>query len=304
MAVRRFGRVGLALAAVALLAGCTTATPAAVHTSPPATSPPATASGSWLPAGAIVQHDVAYGSDPKQQLDVYSPAGAHGDPVILMVHGGGWRRGDKADAAVVDNKVAHYLPAGYVFVSANYRLYPQVNPTQEAADVASALAFVQAHAAPWGGDPHRVVLMGHSAGANLVSLVAADPSYLTTAGGSEPLALVSLDSAAYDVPQIMQAPHLGLYDPIFGQDQNLWKAASPTLNVSGTPPPALLVCGTGRSDSCPQAHAFAAALATHGDHAQVFPTPLAHEQIDSELGAPGALTQAVDAFLKAQGLPH
>ena len=254
-------------------------------------------------AGALVHRDLAYGSDPAQQLDVYQPAGASGDPIIVMVHGGGWQRGDKGASGVADNKVAHYLPKGYVVVSTNYRLSPTVDPVTEAHDVAAALAYTQQHAQDWGGDAHRVVLMGHSAGANLVSLVAADPSYAKQTGAAPWLGTVSLDSAAYNVVDIMQAPHLSLYDPVFAQNRQLWQAASPTLQLSGRPAPMLLVCGTGRADSCPQAQAFAAAAETLGTRTQVDPVDLRHGEIDSELGTPGALTTTVDTFLRTLGLP-
>ena len=92
-----------------------------------------------------------------------------------MLDGGGWRVGVKANPGVVKNKVAHYVPAGYLVVSINYRLSPEVDPLAQAHDVAAALSFVQSAASAWGGDPSRIVLMGHSAGAHLVSLVTADP---------------------------------------------------------------------------------------------------------------------------------
>lgn len=90
-----------------------------------------------------MHRDVAYGKDPAQKLDVYEPPGAVDAPIILMVHGGGWRHGDKAAANVVNNKVSHYLPRGYVFVSTNYRLASGVSPVLQAGDVADALASVQ-----------------------------------------------------------------------------------------------------------------------------------------------------------------
>jgi len=119
--------------------------------------------------------DLAYGPDPLQTLDVYRPPNTMpGDklPVILMVHGGGWDNtlGDKANAGVIDNKIAHYLPLGYMVVSMNYRLYPQVTPLQEMQDVAAAYTFVQKLP---GVDPARIGLMGHSAGGTNVAVAAA-----------------------------------------------------------------------------------------------------------------------------------
>ncbi|MET1072978.1 MAG: transketolase C-terminal domain-containing protein, partial [Umezawaea sp.] len=137
-----------------------------------------------LPAGARLERDVAYGSDPAQRLDVYRPASiaAGGAPIILFLHGGGWRRGDKGMAQMVRNKAPHWLGKGFVFASANYRMLPDANAVQQADDAARALAFIQNRAKGWGGDPARVVLVGHSAGAHLVALMTADPSIATRQG--------------------------------------------------------------------------------------------------------------------------
>ncbi len=105
-----------------------------------------------LPAGMRVVRDVAYGNDPAQRFDVFSTQQASNAPVIFMVHGGGWSRGDKAMPSVGYNKVTRWLPAGFVLVSANYRMLPQTQPFEQARDVARALAAAQAQAASWGGD--------------------------------------------------------------------------------------------------------------------------------------------------------
>ena len=157
-----------------------------------------------LPAGAQVEKDVAYGSAPEQRMDVYRPANAQNAPVIFMVHGGGWRRGDKEAAGVVNNKVEHWLTRGYIVVSVGYRLVPQVTPMGEAQDIAQALAFAQGKARSWGGDPSRFVLMGHSAGAHLVSLLSSAPSIATGAGAGPWLGTVVLDSAGKSSFQALQ----------------------------------------------------------------------------------------------------
>ena len=255
------------------------------------------------PPGVEVLRDLAYGSDPDQRLDVHRSADAQHAPILVMVHGGGWRRGDKANPGVVKNKVAHYVPAGYLVVSINYRLSPEVDPLAQAHDVAAALSFVQSAASAWGGDPSRIVLMGHSAGAHLVSLVTADPGYREGAGAASWLGTIALDSAAYDVPQIMNGPHPALYDDAFGQDEVLQREASPTLVLSGTPEPVLLVCGSNRAEACPQADAFGAAVRAHGSTATVLPIDMSHGDIDSQVGVAGPLTSAVDDFLTSLGLP-
>ena len=117
-----------------------------------------------LPEGTKVVRDIAYGPDAAQRLDVYLPEHPTAAPVIFLVHGGGWRRGDKAMGSVVTNKVARWLPQGYVVISVNYRLAPQAGPLEQADDVAMALAFAQSKAASWGADAARFVLMGGSAG--------------------------------------------------------------------------------------------------------------------------------------------
>src|SRR5688572_21089264 len=121
-----------------------------------------------------VASNVAYGAHARHVLDVYANPGARNAPVILMVHGGGWRFGDKTHANSIDGKIAHWVPRGVVFVSTNYRLLPDADPLEQAEDVAHALAAVQERIHEWGGDGSRVVLMGHSAGAHLVALVASD----------------------------------------------------------------------------------------------------------------------------------
>lgn len=293
--------------AALFLAGCAAALTGQTPERSATASPPIAAPTKWLPAGGVVHRDVAYGTDPNQKLDVYEPQDAANAPILLMVHGGGWKRGDKAASGVVDNKVAHYLPMGFIVVSTNYRLYPAVDPVTEAHDVASALAYVQQHAAEWGGSATDIVLMGHSAGANLVSLVAANSSIARDEGAAAWLGTVSLDSAAFNVVTIMTAPHLSLYDPVFGTDRQLWRDSSPTLTIDAIPAPMLLVCGSGRADSCPQAKAFATEVfAKYPDADQgsitVYPIDLRHGEINSLVGAPGPLTNTIDSFLESLGL--
>lgn len=255
-----------------------------------------------LPEGARVERDIAYGPDPAQRMDVYLPPHAEHAPVIFMVHGGGWMFGDKDSSGVVDNKAAHWLPAGYIVMSIDYRLSPSANPLEQADDVARALAFAQSKASRWGADPARFVLIGHSAGAHLVSLLSADPGIATHQGARPWLGTVSLDSAAYDVVELMQSHHLRLYDRVFHADRDLWRAASPTLRLKRASIPMLLVCSSRRSDSCPQTDAFAAKAIALGGRATVLPVDKTHREINQQLGTPGGYTDAVDSFLRTIGL--
>lgn len=262
------------------------------------------ASGTFaLPPGASVERDVAYGGDPAQRLDVYRPVSATSAPVVLYVHGGGWRRGDKAMLQMVRNKVAHWVGKGFVFLSTNYRMLPVANVVEQAEDVSRALAFAQARARSWGGDPARIILVGHSAGAHLVTLITADADLATRHGVQPWLATIALDSAALDMVAIMQRRHYRFYDPVFGSDPAFWREASPTLRLQGKPAaPMLLVCSSRRDDSCPPAREFAAKATNFGGRVTVLPIDLNHMQINDRLGTRGAYTDAVDGFLRTVGI--
>lgn len=261
----------------------------------PATQPP------QLPAGTRALVDIAYGDDARQRFDAYLPARpVPGAPVILFVHGGGWANGNKDNPGVVEGKAGQWLPKGSVLVSTNYRLRPATAPLDQARDVARALAQVQRLAPDWGADPARVVLMGHSAGAHLAALVGASPALWREAGARPPLGVVSLDSGALDVPDMMRRPRLPpLYDRAFGADPDDWVAASPQHQLTAQAVPMLLVCSTRRNDACPQARAFQAKAATLGVAMEVLPQALSHRQLNRELGLPSDYTAAVDRWLDA-----
>lgn len=239
--------------------------------------------------------DIPYGSDPRQRFDVYLPAQAASDaPVIFMVHGGGWRTGDKAETAVVENKVPYFTGRGYLLVSINYRMLPDADPLVQAQDVALALATAQRKAASWGGDPRRFILMGHSAGAHLVALLSARPSLAT---GSRWLGTVALDSGALDVPDLMEHRHPRLYDEAFGSDPVFWRKVSPAHALQPGAQPMLLVCSSQRDGACRQAHGFAQRLRAAGSRAEVLELARNHREINLQLGADHAYTGAVQAFI-------
>jgi len=245
--------------------------------------------------------DLPYGPDPRQRMDVYLPANARTAPVLVMVHGGAWMFGDKAAASVVGPKIEHWVrEQGFVLVSVGYRFVPQVDVAQQAQDVARALAAVQSQAPSWGGDPSRVVLMGHSAGAHLVALLAASAPLARQQGARPWLGTVALDSAALDTAALMERPHLRFYDRVFGADPAFWRRVSPTEQLAPGTAPLLLVCSTQRRDgSCAQARAFADRVTARGGHAELLPQDLSHGAIDAELGLPGGYTSAVDGFIRS-----
>ncbi len=141
---------------------------------------------------------LAYGDHPLQQLDFYS-AGAGPRPLLAFLHGGAWQFGDKA-RRLTDAKAPFARAEGWHFASLNFRLVPEVGVVEMARDVAAGLARLLAEAGPLGIDPRRVVLTGHSSGAQLAALVGTDPRYLAAAGlGLDTLAgVIANDGAGYD----------------------------------------------------------------------------------------------------------
>lgn len=250
-----------------------------------------------LPNGVRALRDVPYGKESQQRMDVYLPAQAAGAPVIFMVHGGAWRLGDKSAQGVVANKIARWVSKGFILVSANYRMLPSTTPTEQAQDIANALATAQEKAASWGGDPTKFILMGHSSGAHLVALLSASPDIALKAGAKRWLGAVLLDSAALDVPRIMEAKHAHLYDKAFGDDTTYWKTASPFHAITLSATPILAVCSTLRMDSCSQADRFVNKAMLFSVRANVLEQNLSHREINQQLGLEGAYTDAVEAFM-------
>ncbi len=125
-----------------------------------------------------LQADVAYGSLPRQQLDVYRPLGAApaaGWPVVVFFYGGSWNSGERGDYRFLGEALS---ARGVLALVADYRLYPEVRYPDFVEDSAKAVAFGLDHAAQWGGDPKRVFVMGHSAGGYNAAMVALDPRWL------------------------------------------------------------------------------------------------------------------------------
>jgi acetyl esterase/lipase len=134
--------------------------------------------------------DIAYGTDVRQKLDVYVPKPssdaapasmpvAAGRPVVIFWYGGSWQRGSKSDYRFVGAALAD---RGYITVLPDYRLYPDVKFPDFLDDAAHAVAWVQEHAPEFGGDPHRIVLMGHSAGAHTAAYLAFNHEFLARRG--------------------------------------------------------------------------------------------------------------------------
>ncbi len=130
--------------------------------------------------------DISYGPEKRQTLDVYVPktegpvdVALANRPVVVFWYGGSWQRGSKSDYRFVGAALAE---RGFITVLPDYRLYPDAKFPAFLDDAAHAVAWVQEHAQEFGGDPHRVVLMGHSAGAHTAAFLALNREFLAKRG--------------------------------------------------------------------------------------------------------------------------
>lgn len=262
-----------------------------------------------LPAefrAAVGATEMAYGNNALQKLDFWR-ARAGNAPLVIFVHGGGWKRGDK-DNATGRSKASHYLAQGYAFASINYRLVPDATVEQQAADVAASVAYLRGNAQKLGIDPKRIVLMGHSAGAHLSALVGTDPQYLRGAGldMSVLAGVIPLDGAAYDVPAQMAdgARFMGdTYKQAFGTDPGRQKALSPYWHAASPNSPAFLILHVERDDGARQSAALADALRKNGAKVELLGFEgkglKGHMEINRKLGERDyPATPVVDAWLR------
>lgn len=255
---------------------------------------------------AATATEYAYGPAPLQRLDYWAGKDDKA-PLVVFVHGGGWKRGDKRMMHRSD-KLSHWQAQGYAVASINYRLVPDATVEQQVADVAAALAFLKTRAAQLGFDGNRIALAGHSAGAHLVALVGTDPQWLRDVGLDlgDVAGVISLDGAAYDVPAQMgeNARLMGdTYKQAFGTDPVRQRALSPTFQAAAPNAPAFLILHVQRRDGAAQSAALGEALRRSGTEARVQGFPgrglKGHAEINRKLGQPGyPATPVVDAFLR------
>jgi acetyl esterase/lipase len=261
-----------------------------------------------------VTRDIPYAAAHERQvLDVYAPDGAKNLPVVFWIHGGGWQTGDKSMVAL---KPKAFMDAGFVFVSINHRLLPAVDIGTIFRDVASALGWVHKNIAAHGGDPARLLVMGHSSGGQLAALICVDDRYakaegvpLTTIKGCVPV-----DADTFDVPAIIEvaetrarAHHLPLptngHRQKFGNDPVKHRDFSTVTHVAkakGIPPFLILHIG-GNPDTGAQARRLSAVLQAAGISAKVVVGREAtHGSLNDNLGAADdPITRELFAFVAA-----
>jgi acetyl esterase/lipase len=188
--------------------------------------------------GARIVRDVAYGEGPRHRLDVYAPPhGAERLPVVVFFYGGTWQTGERKGYAFVGRALAS---RGFVAVVPDYRIYPEVNYPEFLRDGARAVRWTRDHAAEFGGDPQRIFLMGHSAGAYNAVMLALDRRWLGEVG-MEPQTQIkgALGLAGpYDFLPITDSKLKVIFGP-----PSTWPSTQPIAHADAKDPPLWLAAG-------------------------------------------------------------
>ncbi|MEN9528537.1 MAG: hypothetical protein RI932_410 [Pseudomonadota bacterium] len=291
-------------------------------------SPPSSCSKPALSAKktADIRYQSISGVDPKfHSLDIYMPAVANpceGVPVVIWVHGGAWMIGDKSnlDSQV---KAKHFNAMGFAFVSVNYRLSPEVrdesqlNPDRikfpdHPNDVGAAVAWVHKNIRTHGGNPEKLAVLGHSAGAHLAALVALDQRYIerthTTWNPKALRCLGSYDTEAYNINEFMPTA-VGMqrlfYRNAFGDLPAMWSAASP-INFIKDYGMAIQLAKRGDAGRHAQLENFKKALEEKKNSVSVIDAQsLSHEEVNRLIGSTGdqIMTPFVSKFLSETCFP-
>ena len=248
-----------------------------------------------------VTRDIAYANPghERQVLDVYAPSDAKGLPVVFWIHGGGWQVGDKKE---VQAKPQAFVDKRFVFVATNYRLLPHVDMGTLVRDVAMSMRWVHDHIAEYGGDPQLVLVMGHSAGAQLAALLCTDDRYLKAEG--VPLSTIKgcvpVDGDTYDIPAIITTAEIrrrvhNLPQAKFGHREKFgndpekhidFSAVTHVAKDKGIPPFLILHVGE-HPDTSAQAQRLAAVLGEATIPVKLFGArDTTHSRINENLGTP------------------
>jgi len=262
-----------------------------------------------------VTRDLPYAepADSRQKVDIYSPEGAKNLPVVFWIHGGGWQAGDRTNIQV---KPRAFADKGFVFVSTGYRLLPDVDMGTIIRDVAKSVHWVHDHIAEHGGDPKRILVMGHSAGAQLAALISIDDRYLKAEGLSLGIikGCVPVDGDTYDVPAIIDTAETrrrvhGLpqakwgHREKFGNDPVKHRDYSAVNHLAMVPdrkvPPFLILHVADHPDTAAQAERLEAALKSAGIPTKRFAARQTdHSKLNESLGLPDDLpTKALFEFV-------
>jgi len=254
----------------------------------------------------VVARDVAYASGDRRALDIYAPRKAAPDlPVIIYIYGGAWAAGSKAECAWIGAALAR---RGFVAVIPDYRIYPQGLWPDFIQDNAAAVRWTVDNVKAHGGDPARIVLMGHSAGAFNAFTLAVDRRWLGAVGLEPQKAIKAVIGLAG--PYRMSPPDAGRETEIFGPGRGY---SEPADHIDGKSPPLLLLVGaTDRAAGPELSTEMAELVRAKGASARAILYPgVTHSGIQEAIGgapAPSAdqILQDISGFLAETGVsqPH
>lgn len=213
--------------------------------------------------------EISYGEKDTQHLRLWKAnPKSHQAPTIVFVHGGSWRIGTNLDS-IGSVKVSHLTEQGYAFASVNYTLIPVIEVEEQVQEIAQAISFLLKNAASLDIDSERVILMGHSSGAHVVTLLGTDTKYLTRAGVDIHVVrgVVSIDGSNYNAPaELLDSPGPVVESLIraLGTDPERLRAISPTYHACAPNAAAFLLLHAHRQGDVRQAVELAAALHASG----------------------------------------
>lgn len=240
-----------------------------------------------------------------QKVDIYAPLSTKSQgffkpgrkaPVLLYVHGGGWVKGNREKFYNLD-KFAN--ERNWMLVSIDYRPVPKTNIDGQVRDVVRAINWVRTNIKRYGGDPKKIVIMGHSAGSHLVSMVAAKKL------GGKLRGVIANDVQAYDMVAYggMRGSLPRVYQAAFGSSPANWIKWSPVTYVrngsGGLPPFMIMYSGSNYDRRKVLAHGFARELKNKGTRVTLFDGKrYRHGSIATTIGTSAEVTRAVERFLK------
>ncbi|MBL1143188.1 MAG: alpha/beta hydrolase [Proteobacteria bacterium] len=206
-----------------------------------------------------------------KNLDVYTPDNNNQNlPVLIHIHGGGWKRGDKN---IQKQHGEFYSNHNIIFININYRLTPEVKHPGHVEDCAEAVAWVFRNIDKLGGNKDRVFISGHSAGAHLAALLGTDASYLNKYNIqlSQLAGIIPVDTASFDLLSKRNERFVRkLVNNAFGSDKAILKAASPMhhVNMNQSYPDFLIFASSKRNSAIKQSEELSRRLYETGNKAR------------------------------------
>jgi len=189
--------------------------------------------------GVNVTRDLAYGSHPRQVLDVFRPRSGERMPVVIFVHGGAFVRGNKdVNDEVYANVLYFFARHGCLGINAEYRLAPEVRYPEVSRDLGGAVSWARANAQRFGGDPQRIFFIGHSAGATHLATYVCDPQVRPAAGHG--LRGIVLLSGRLRADARADNPNAAGVRAYYGDDASRYEAVSPVSHAANLDIPVLI----------------------------------------------------------------